>query len=78
MLEIGDERGGRLVDLPAAVVERLAEVVVRIAVVVPVRMVELHEANSALDHPAGEEAVARERWPVVLDAVHRPGVRRLT
>ena len=77
-LQVEDERGRSLVDLPTAIVEGLAEVVVGIAVVIPVGVVELHEANAALDHTAREQTVPRERGAIVFDAVERADFGRFT
>ena len=60
-LEVPDERSRRPVDLPGPGLERAAEVVVGVAVVVPVRVVELDETRSTLEKPPCEQAVPRER-----------------
>ena len=65
--QILDERRGGLVDVSALA----ANLVGKVAVLVPTSVHELHEPHSALDHPPREEAVARETavGAVVVDAV---------
>src|SRR5262249_40231272 len=75
LLEVADESGGGLVDVAALA----ADLGGQIAVLVPAAMEELHEADAALDHAAGEKAVAGEAAVVVtaVDAVHLSNVPRL-
>ena len=65
LLEIGEQRRGRLVE------DRAVDVVLRLERLVPVPVAdafahrvgaveELHEADAAFDQPPGEQAVARE------------------
>ncbi len=47
------------------------------AVVVPVGVVELHEADAALHQPTGQQTVVRERWLARLGAVQLQRLLRL-
>ena len=66
LLQIRDQRGAGLVGVLAVLLEILDEV----AVLVPRLVEELHEADAALDQPAGEQAVVGEGWLAGLGAVH--------
>src|SRR5262245_4504441 len=75
LLEILDERRGRLIDVEALA----ANLPRQIAVLVPAAMHELNEADAALDHAARQEAVAGKAAVVVVsvDAVHFQNMPRL-
>ena len=53
LLQVADQRRARLIDFACHLLERLAE----IGVMVPIGVIELHEAHAALDQPAGQQAV---------------------
>ena len=74
LFEVFDEGGGGLVDVEAFGGEVFLEVFGGAAVVVPVGVVELDEADTAFDESAGEEAVAGEAgFFGVFDAVEVEG-----
>ena len=62
-LEVGKQRRDRLVDLRSVDGEILLDAVVGIPILllVPAARVDLHEADTALDEPASDEALAPER-----------------
>ena len=60
LLQVADQRRRGPVDL-AADLSRSPSGLAGVAVVVPVGVVELDEAHAALDQPAGQQAVVRER-----------------
>lgn len=60
-LEVFDKRRARLVDFPAAILQRFAQLRPCIAVIVPVGVIKLHEPHAALDQAAGQKAVIGER-----------------
>src|SRR2546426_1132156 len=68
-LEVEDEGGAGLIDVEADFFEVVIEIFAGAAVAVPVGVIELDEADAALDQPAGEEAVDGERRLAGLDAV---------
>ena len=72
--EIFDECSGGLIDFAADLIECGIEVGAFAAVVVPVRVVELDEADAAFDHAAGEEAVVGKGCLSGLGTVHFEGV----
>ena len=57
LFQVGEQRGGRLVDGPAAVDQPLVQVVV----VVPARLADLDEPHAGLAQSAGHQALAGER-----------------
>ena len=57
LLQVGEQRRGRLVDAAAAVDQPLVQVVV----VVPARLADLDEAHARLAQPAGHQALPGER-----------------
>ena len=73
LLQVLDQRGGRA-DRPRGNGRRAAcrGRVSGVAVVVPVGVIELHEADAALDQPPGQQAVVGERRLARLGAVRRP------
>src|SRR5437762_1892383 len=50
-LQVSYKRGAGLIDLTAASFERFAQVIVRSAVIVPIGVIELHEAHTPFDEP---------------------------
>ena len=68
--EIFDESDGGLIDIATDLIECGVEVSAFAAVVVPVGVVELYEADAAFDHASGEEAVIGEGGLSGLGAVH--------
>ena len=70
LLEIGQQAVDRPVGLPAEMRQLLDDVLAeRGAVRVPAAMVELHEADAALDEPPRQQAVVGERRLARLRAV---------
>ncbi len=59
-LQVADQGGAGAVDLASDRVEIAGEILAGAAVVVPVGVVELDEAGTALDESAGEQAVIRK------------------
>ena len=78
LLEIGEQAVDRTVGLAAEVGQLLDDVLAEGgAVSVPAAVVELDEANAALDEPAREQAVVRERRLARFSAVQLVDRRRL-
>ena len=74
-LEVLDERGRRLIGVEALGLE----IVGKIAVVVPTAVEDLHDANAALDEPAGEDqAVGEGAGLADVVAVHGERLGRFT
>ena len=71
LLEVLEQRGAGLVDLLAAIVKRLAEVLIGAAMVVPIGVIELDESDVALDEASREQAVVGEGAAAGFGAVHR-------
>jgi len=69
LLEVEDEGGAGLIDVEADFLEVAVQIFAGAAVAVPVGVIELDEADAALDQSAGEEAVDGERRLAGLDAV---------
>ena len=61
LLQIANQSGRRAVDFAATIVERLPQVRSRVAVMVPIGVVKLHEAAALFDEPPCQQAVASER-----------------
>ena len=79
-LQVGDQRGDRLVGLAGVQLVVGDAVVVAVPGVldVPAAGVELHEADALLEQPAGDQALAAEvGGQLVVEAVHRRGSARL-
>ena len=70
--QVLDEGGGGLIDFAGAA----AHVIAHGAVMVPVAMIELDEADAALGQAAGHQAVGAERAVGAGDAVVREGALR--
>ena len=66
LLQVADQRGRGLVDFASYLIERLAEV----GVMVPIGVIELHEAHAALHQAARQQAVVRVAGLARLGAVH--------
>ena len=67
--QVGDESSLTAIHIAADVFEVPTQSFTGTAVMVPARVVKLHEADAALDQPAGQEAVGREAGLAWLDAV---------
>ena len=76
LFEVEDQGGAGLVDVLADFVEVVVEVLAGAAVGVPVGVVELDEADAALDEAPGEQAVVGERGLAGLGAVEVEGACR--
>src|SRR5262245_3185987 len=69
LFEVEDESSAGLIDVFADLFEVVVEIFAGAAVAVPVGVVELDEADTALDEAAGEQGVGGKRRLAGLDAV---------
>ena len=63
LFQVEHQRGGGAVDFAATILERLAEVVRGVAVMVPVQVDKLHGPHTALDEPSASTP-HDGRWPM--------------
>ena len=60
LLQVFDERGRRPIHFPAHVGQTFAKILAGYTVVIPIGVIELHEANAALHQAAREQAIVGE------------------
>src|SRR4030095_16449946 len=75
LLQVSDQRGARLVDVPALSPDLLGKIVM----LIPASMHQLHKPPSPLDHATSQQTVPGEAaiGRVILDPVHLANLSRL-
>src|SRR4029078_12790221 len=59
--EVQNESGRGLIDIEANLFKIVVEILAGTAVAIPVRVIKLNEADTALDEPPGQQTIRRER-----------------
>src|SRR6185436_18173402 len=67
--QVFNQRSLSLVHFAADFFKIALEILTGTAMAVPIRVIELHEPDAAFDQPPSEQAIARERRLIFLDAI---------